>query len=122
MSLSCLVFEISGGGGYPPPLVGAKLARTPVGARVNRSVNCPLVCPPRVEASAPVCIGKEGGLIYGSHCVQSASACDRSLYAGAVSSEPNVTFRVNGKSLNFDIVRLSNVVLVHSSVWKLSLK
>ena len=38
LSLSCFVLEISGGGrsSGPPPPVGSKLARTPVGARVNR--------------------------------------------------------------------------------------
>ena len=35
LSLACFVFEISGGGGYPPPPVGTKVARTPVGARVK---------------------------------------------------------------------------------------
>ena len=38
LALSCFVFEISGEGGYPPPprpRLGAKLARTPVGARVK---------------------------------------------------------------------------------------
>ena len=33
--LACFIFEISGGGVYPPP-VGTKVARTPVGARVSR--------------------------------------------------------------------------------------
>ena len=35
LSLSCFVLEISGGAVIRPPPVGAKLAQTPVGARVN---------------------------------------------------------------------------------------
>ena len=35
LSLACFVFEISGGGGYPP--VGTKVARTPVSARARTS-------------------------------------------------------------------------------------
>ena len=53
-SLHCLVFEISGGGGRSsPPPVGAKLAQTPVGARVNIGVKGPsMICIPRLGRAA----------------------------------------------------------------------